>query len=91
MAMVIKFKHKGFTETKYRQAIKQLQEAGLGNPKGRSYHVSYGDNNEVDIFDIWESMEDFEAFGKALVPILNSLGIELGHPDIQEIFEIIKG
>jgi hypothetical protein len=91
MAIVIKFKHKGFTAAKYNQAVKQLQEAGLGNPKGRSYHVSYGDSNEVDIFDIWESMEEFEAFGKTLIPILTTLGIDLGNPDIQEIFGIIKG
>jgi len=91
MAIVIKFKHKGFTAAKYNQAIKQLQQAELGSPKGRSYHVSYGDSNEVDIFDVWESMEEFEAFGKTLVPILTSLGIDLGHPDIQEIFGIVKG
>lgn len=91
MAIVIKFKHKGFTAAKYNQAIRQLQQAGLGSPKGRSYHVSYGDSSEVDIFDVWESMEEFEAFGKTLVPILTSLGIDLGHPDIQEIFGIVKG
>ena len=91
MAMVIKFKHKGFNVAKYQKAIKQLEAAGLGNPKGRSYHVSYGDSNELDIFDIWESMEEFEAFGKTLIPILQSLGIDLGQPDIQEIYGIIKG
>ena len=91
MAIVIKFKHKGFTAAKYQHAIKQLKASGLGNPNGRSYHVSYGDSNEVDIFDVWESMEEFEAFGKTLVPILTSLGIDLGHPDIQEIFGIVKG
>jgi len=91
MAIVIKFKHAGFTATKYNEAIKLLQAAGLGNPKGRSYHVTYGDSNEVDILDVWENMEDFEAFGKTLVPILISLGIELGQPDIQEIFGIVKG
>lgn len=91
MAIVIKFKHKGFSATKYQEVIKKLESVGAGNPKGRSYHVSYGDSNEVDIFDIWESMEDFEAFGKTLIPMLSSLGVELGHPDIQEIFGIIKG
>jgi hypothetical protein len=91
MAIVIKFKHAGFTETKYHNAIKQLEANGLGNPKGRSFHVSYGDDNGVDILDVWENKEDFEAFGKKLVPILVSLGIDLGQPDIQEIFGLIKG
>jgi len=91
MAIVIKFKHVGFTSTKYHEAVKQLEAAGLGNPKGRTYHVSYGDSNEVDILDVWESMEDFEAFGKTLIPILTSLNINLGQPDIQEIFGVVKG
>ena len=91
MAIVIKFKHAGFTATKYHEAIKQLEAAGLGNPKGRSYHVSYGDSNEVDILDIWDSMEDFEAFGKTLIPILTSLDINLRQPDIQQVFGIVKG
>ena len=91
MAIVIKFKHAGFSATKYHEAIKQLEAAGQGNPKGRSFHVSYGDSNGVDILDVWESMEEFEAFGKILIPILTSLKIDLGQPDIQKIFGIIKG
>jgi len=91
MAVVIKFKHAGFTEAKYQEAIKKLADAGQGNPKGRSFHVSYGDSNGVDILDVWESMEEFEAFGKILIPILTSLKIDLGQPDIQKIFGIIKG
>jgi hypothetical protein len=36
-------------------------------------------------------MEDFQAFGQTLVPIMNSLGVDPGKPDVQEIFGIIKG
>ena len=91
MAVVIKFKHEGFPESKYHEAIRQLEASGQGNPKGRSYHVCYGDSNEVDNLDVWDSMEDFEAFGNTLVPILTSLGVTLHPPDIQEIFGIVKG
>ena len=91
MAVVIKFKHAGFSEAKYQEAIKLLTDAGLANPQGRTFHVSYGDSNGVDILDIWESMEEFEAFGKVLIPILSSLNIDLGKPDIQNIFGVIKG
>jgi len=90
MAVVIKFKHEGFPASKYHQVIKQLEASGQGNPKGRSFHVCYGDSNEVDILDIWDSMEDFEAFGKTLIPILTSNGVTLGPPDIQEIHGTIK-
>jgi hypothetical protein len=91
MAFVAKFKPAGFTAAKYLETVKQLEAAGAGSPKGRSYHVSYGDANGVDITDVWESMEDFQAFGQTLVPIMNSLGVDPGKPDVQEIFGIIKG
>jgi hypothetical protein len=91
MSFVVKFKPAGFTATKYLETVKQLKAAGAGAPKGRSYHVSYGDPNGVDITDVWDSMEDFQAFGQTLVPIMNSLGVDPGKPDVQEIFGIIKG
>jgi hypothetical protein len=91
MSFVIKFKPAGFTAAKYHEGVKQLEAAGAGAPKGRIFHVSYGDANGVDITDVWESMEDFQAFGLTLVPIMNSLGVDPGKPDVQEIFGIIKG
>jgi len=91
MAFVVKFKPAGFTAAKYQETIKQLEAAGAGSPKGRSYHVSYGDPNGVDITDVWDSMDDFQAFGVTLIPIMNSLGVDPGKPDVQEIFGIVKG
>jgi hypothetical protein len=91
MSFVVKFKPAGFTAARYLETVKQLEAAGAGAPKGRSYHVSYGDANAVDITDVWDSMEDFQAFGQTLVPIMNSLGVDPGKPEVQEIFGIIKG
>lgn len=91
MAFVVKFKPAGFTAAKYQETIKQLDAAGAGAPKGRSYHVCYGDANSVDITDVWDSMDDFKAFGTTLIPIMNSLGIDPGEPDVQEIHNIIIG
>jgi hypothetical protein len=91
MAFVVKFKPAGFTAAKYQETIKQLIAAGAGTPKGRTYHVCYGDPNGVDITDVWDSMEDFQTFGITLIPIMNSLGVDPGHPDVQQIHGIIIG
>ena len=91
MSLVFKFKPAGFTANKYRETIKQLEAAGADTPKGRSFHVCYGDANGVDITDVWDNMEDFQAFGQTLVPIMKSLGVDPGKPDVQEVFEIIRG
>ncbi|HEY8781909.1 MAG TPA: hypothetical protein VIM16_09860 [Mucilaginibacter sp.] len=91
MALVLKFKPAGFTTAKYDEAIKQLNAAGAAAPKGRSYHVCCGDPNSVEITDVWDSMEDFQAFGETLVPIMHSLGVDPGQPDIKEVYNIIIG
>jgi len=91
MSFVLNFKPAGFTAAKYDEAIKQLIAAGAGSPKGRSYHVCYGDPNGVNITDVWDSMEDFQAFGQTLVPIMQSLGVDPGQPGIQEVHNIVIG
>jgi hypothetical protein len=91
MSFVLKFKPSGFTAAKYDETIKQLSAAGAGSPKGRSYHVCYGDPNGVDITDVWDSMEDFQAFGQTLVPIMQSLGVTPDQPDIQQVLNIVIG
>jgi len=91
MSIIIHFKHEGFTTAMYNKAISQLNAAGQGSPKGRDYHVCHGDPNDLEVTDVWNSMEEFEAFGKTLVPILQSLGLQLGQPMISEVHNIIIG
>lgn len=91
MPFVFNFKPSGFSAAKYDEVIKQLNAAGAGNPKGRSHHVCYGDPNSVHVTDVWDSMEDFQAFGQTLLPIMHSLGADPGQPDIQQVHNIIKG
>jgi hypothetical protein len=91
MSFVLTFKPGGFTAAKYADALKQLEAAGAGAPKGRNYHVCYGDPNGVTITDVWDSMEDFQAFGETLVPIMLSLNVDPGQPDIQQVHNIIIG
>jgi len=33
-----------------------------GAPKGRTYHCALESNGEIQVFDTWESQEDFDAF-----------------------------
>ena len=91
MSFVLTFTTPGMTADKYDEAVKKLDAAGAGTPKGRSYHVCYGDSNGVRVTDIWDSMEDFQAFGETLVPILQSLGLDPGQPDVQQVHNIIAG
>ncbi|MBO9570756.1 MAG: hypothetical protein J7497_00880 [Chitinophagaceae bacterium] len=91
MSIVLHFRPSGFSLATYQEAVRKLEAAGAGSPKGRSFHVCYGDTNSVHVTDVWDSMEDFEAFGKTLIPIMNALGADPGQPQMQEVKNIIVG
>jgi hypothetical protein len=91
MALGIYFEHVGFTPDKYEEALKRLEAAGAGKPKGRTYHVALESEGSVHIFDIWESQAEFDAFGATLVPILTEMGVELGAPMVATVRNVIKG
>jgi hypothetical protein len=63
---------------KYRQLAPLLsaRTSSLA-PAGRIHHVAVSSNGNVQIFDIWESAEAFEAFGAVLMPILGRLGVDM--------------
>ena len=92
MSVVLRFTPAGgFTAAKYDEVIKRLNAAGAGSPKGRSYHVCFGDPNNLHVSDIWDNMEDFQAFGKTLLPIMNALGVDPGQPVVLSVHNIIVG
>ena len=66
MALGFYFTPSGFTQERYDEAVGKLEAAGAGAPEGRSYHVALESNGEIQVFDIWESQEAFEAFGATL-------------------------
>src|ERR1044072_2688335 len=70
MALIFYFDVQGMSPDKYDEVLRRLDAAGAGSPKGRSYHVSFDSSGEVKVVDVWESQEDFDAFGETLVPIL---------------------
>jgi hypothetical protein len=91
MALGFYFVHEGFTPEKYADAIKKLEAAGAGSPKGRTLHVALESDGAVQVFDIWESQQDFETFGPTLLPILAELGVQLKEPMVANVHNVIKG
>jgi hypothetical protein len=90
MAFVVKFDVNNMDATKYDEVIRRLDEMGQGAPEGRMYHFSYGDKNSLQVIDIYDSLENLEAFGSKLVPILEELGVE-ARPTPTEIYNVIPG
>ncbi len=91
MAISVYFQSENMSTQKYDEVVKRLQAAGAGSPKGRTYHVAFGDPNQLQVFDIWESQETFDAFGAVLMPIAGEVGANPGEPMIAPVHNIIVG
>jgi hypothetical protein len=73
---------KAMSKTAYDGVMKELDAAGASAPKGRTHHSTFGPDDALMVFDIWDSVEDFEAFGATLMPILAAAGVDAGEPTI---------
>jgi hypothetical protein len=91
MALGFYFTPSSFTPERYDEALKKLDAAGAGAPSGRLYHAAMEADGMIQVFDIWDSQESFEAFGKTLVPIMAEVGADPGEPQVAPIRNIIKG
>ena len=80
-----------FSTATYDEALSKLEAAGAGAPAGRLYHVALETDGQIQVFDIWESKESFDAFGETLMPIMTGLGAEPGEPMVSKVHNIIKG
>lgn len=43
------------------------------------------------MIDIYATPQDFEAFGKTLMPILGAVGVDPGQPRIEPVTDIVRG
>ena len=91
MPLGLYFTPSTFTKARYDDTIKRLEAAGAGAPAGRLYHCAMEADGLIQVFDVWESQESFEAFGATLVPIMTELGADPGTPMISPVHNIIKG
>jgi hypothetical protein len=79
------------TAEKYDAVLPTIEAAGEYPPDGLEYHVAFSSGGSFRVSEIWDSMEQFEAFGERLMPILTEGGVELaGPPEVIEVHNIIK-
>jgi len=91
MALGLYFTPSGFTPEKYDETLARLEAAAAASPPGRLYHVALESDGLIQVFDVWESQESFEAFGGTLLPIMGELGVDPGQPMVAPVRNIIQG
>ena len=90
MSVLARFTPASLTAEQYDESIRRLEEAGPWPPDGLDYHVCFGSDGNLRVSEIWNSQEQFEAFGQKLMPLLSDIGIEPGEPELLDIHNIVR-
>lgn len=92
MSIVVRFTGApGMTKQLYDETMPRIEASGEFPPDGLEYHIAFGSDGNFRVSEIWDSREQFEAFGQRLMPILTDAGIELaGPPEVFEVHNIIR-
>jgi hypothetical protein len=90
MSMLARFTPAGLTAEQYDESVRRLEESGDFPPDGLDLHVCFGTDGNLRVSEVWDSREQFEAFGERLMPVLADVGIEPGEPEIIDVHNIVK-
>ncbi len=91
MAVALLFTPTSMTVEQYDRVIEQVEASGAGAPPGRRIHACFGPGDRLRVFEVWDSIEEFQAFDTTLVPILAKARIDMAPPEQLEIHSIIEG
>ena len=91
MSVLIRFAPTAVTTTEqYDESMRRLEKSGDWLPEGLDYHVAFKSDGKFRVSEIWDSQEQFDAFGERLMPVLKDVGIDPGKPEMLEIHKIVK-
>ena len=90
MSIVVRFHPSNLTAEKYDESHPKVVEAGFP-ADGLDYHVCFGSPDNLTVSEIWDSREQFEAWGETLMPVLTEAGIEFSaEPEVFEVHNLEK-
>ena len=69
---------------------RRLREAGAPED-AMKLHSVFGEEGKLQVFDIWDTQETFDAFLGYLVPILEGLGVKLtAPPTVMPVVDLVQ-
>jgi hypothetical protein len=81
---------KNMTVEQHATGRERLREAGAPED-AMKLHSCFGEDGQLQVFDVWESQEAFDEFLAYLGPVMNELGIELAQPPtIMPIVDLVQ-
>jgi hypothetical protein len=90
MSIVVRFAPASLRAEQYDSTVSKLEAQGDFPPDGLDYHVCFGEDGSLLVSEIWDSREQFEAFGERLMPVLEEAGIDPGEPTVIEVHNTVR-
>jgi quinol monooxygenase YgiN len=84
MPVAVHITPKKLSRDDYEKLIGELEASGAGEPEGRQFHAAYGDD-EVSMFEVWESREHFEDHRDKLMAVLQGAGVDAGSVQVHDL------
>jgi hypothetical protein len=89
MSVLIRFAPASLTSEQYDESVRRLEEAGAFPPDGLEFHACFGTEGTLRVSEVWDSLEQFHAFGPSLMPILEDIGLDPGEPEVIEVHNVV--
>ena len=92
MSIVVRYHPANLTNEQYDESLRRLEGADVAwPPDGLDHHLCFGSDGNLLVSEIWDSREQWQAFGAQLMPILTDVGIEFsGEPEVFEVHNAIR-
>jgi hypothetical protein len=88
MSILVRHRPRNLTREKYEEVSRRMEEAGDWSPEGLDVHVLFGSEGSTRVSEIWDSEEQFQAFGERIFPVLSEVGVEADEPEVWEVHEL---
>ena len=85
MAIAAYFHTKNMSLAQFEEVHRRLADVGQADPAGRLHHSCFGEDGNLMVYDVWDTPENFDAFGQVLMPILAEVGVDPGEPAVMPI------
>jgi hypothetical protein len=81
---------KNMTAEQHTKGRERLRQAGAPESAMR-LHSCFGEDGQLQVFDVWDSQEAFDEFLTYLGPVMSELGVELAQaPVIMPIVDLVQ-
>ncbi|HTQ58338.1 MAG TPA: hypothetical protein VMI94_27940 [Bryobacteraceae bacterium] len=80
--VVVSFSPANLNGRRYAEVLQRLSQVTGIPPAGGIFHVCFGEPDRLRVLDVFDTMENYQAFARLLLPIVAEVGIQSGPPEI---------